>query len=182
MHRFTRMMAANLAIVLADVMGVAVASLASASVGGPSTAQGATPRRVVDDVPISSNDFSNPTEVTNLLAPISTLAYVAAAGKEKGRPRGYEVTLSPDTKTISSDGGATGMVVARDDAVLDGELIETAYDWFPQDDAGNLWYFGENVTNYEHGQIKDDEDLRATGIDGPPGMIMAAHPKLGDVF
>ena len=33
----------------------------------------------------------------------------------------------------------------------DGELIEDTYDWFAQDDDGNVWYFGEDTTAYHDG-------------------------------
>jgi hypothetical protein len=67
-------------------------------------------------------------------------------------------------------------------AFTDGSLAETAYDFFAQDDAGNVWYFGEDVFNYEDGELKDTEGTWLAGKDGPPGMIMPDDPQVGDTF
>ena len=40
-------------------------------------------------------------------------------------------------------------IVVHDVASLDGEVIEDTYDWFAQDSAGNVWYFGEDTTSYD---------------------------------
>ena len=57
-----------------------------------------------------------------------------------------------------------------------------------QDNAGNVWYLGEDVTNYE---FDDEGTLIATnsdgawetGVDGAlPGYIMPANPQVGDKF
>jgi hypothetical protein len=37
-------------------------------------------------------------------------------------------------------------VVVQDKVWLDGKLEELTYDWYAQDDSGNVWYFGEDVT------------------------------------
>ena len=37
-------------------------------------------------------------------------------------------------------------IVVHDVASVDGEVIEDTYDWFAQDSAGNVWYFGEDTT------------------------------------
>jgi hypothetical protein len=41
----------------------------------------------------------------------------------------------------------------RDRAFEDGLLVEETFDYYAQDTAGNVWYFGEDVTNF----IYDDE-------------------------
>ena len=40
-------------------------------------------------------------------------------------------------------------------AFLDGRLHEVALDWYAQDDGGAVWYFGEDVFNYEDGAVAD---------------------------
>ena len=37
-------------------------------------------------------------------------------------------------------------IVVHDVASVDGEVVEDTYDWFAQDSAGNVWYFGEDTT------------------------------------
>ena len=38
------------------------------------------------------------------------------------------------------------------------------------------------MTNYEDGAVADHKGTWLAGKDGPPGMIMPAHPKVGDVY
>ncbi len=67
--------------------------------------------------------------------------------------------------------------VVRDTVTLDGVLVEDTYDWFAQDEAGNVWYFGEAVDNYENGVLVDHHGSWEAGIDGAqPGIIMHADP------
>lgn len=34
---------------------------------------------------------------------------------------------------------------------LEGEMIEDTFDWYAQDKGGNVWYLGEDVSNYKGG-------------------------------
>jgi hypothetical protein len=70
--------------------------------------------------------------------------------------------------------------VRRDRAFDEGLLVEDTFDFYAQDNAGNVWYFGEDVTNYEY---DDDGNLLSTnsesswraGVnDAKPGFIMPA--------
>ncbi len=67
-------------------------------------------------------------------------------------------------------------------AYLDRRMVEVALDYFAQADDGSVWYFGEAVSNYKDGVVADHEGSWIAGKDGPPGMIMPAHPKRGDVY
>lgn len=75
--------------------------------------------------------------------------------------------------------------VLRDDAFEDGLLVERTFDYFAQDTAGNVWYMGEDVTNFIY---DDDGNLISTnsasawrsGVNGAlPGFIMPADLTLG---
>src|SRR5689334_4379792 len=108
--------------------------------------------------------------------------------------------LQPGTTTIteSPDGSAVGTfsvtrqtrvidgvtcVVVSDIATVDGELIEKTSDFFAQDKAGNVWYFGEQTAEYENGQVVSTEGSWLAGVDGAaPGIIMEANPKVGDSY
>jgi hypothetical protein len=60
----------------------------------------------------------------------------------------------------------------------DGELIEDTYDWFAQDDAGNVWYFGEDTTAYHDG-VPTTAGAWEAGVDGAlPGIVMHARPTV----
>ena len=67
-------------------------------------------------------------------------------------------------------------------AYSDGRILEVALDWYAKADDGSVWYFGEDVFNYEDGVVADNEGTWLAGRDGPPGMIMPANPSAGDVY
>jgi hypothetical protein len=86
------------------------------------------------------------------------------------------VTVTADTKVIL---GVTCTVV-HDVASEDGEVIENTFDWFAQDTAGNVWYFGEYTEELENGEVVDTAGSWEAGVDGAkPGIIIPAHPVVG---
>jgi len=89
------------------------------------------------------------------------------------------VEVTHDTKMIL--GIAT--TVVRDQVFLDGDLIEDTFDWYAQDQDGNVWYFGEDTTEFENGEAVSTEGSWEAGIDGAqPGIIMLAQPKPGMTY
>ena len=87
-----------------------------------------------------------------------------------------DVVVTRKTKTI------TGIkaVVVHDTVKLGGELTEDTFDWYAQDSSGNVWYLGEDTTEYEHGKVKTKEGSWQAGVHGAlAGIIVPAHPKPG---
>jgi len=63
------------------------------------------------------------------------------------------------------------------------EIVEDTHDWYAQDEAGNVWYLGEEVDNYENGQVVDHDGSWEAGVDGAlPGIVMPAAPAVGDAY
>lgn len=111
--------------------------------------------------------------VDNLLFPlVPGTRYVYQGGEET-----IEVTVTDDTKQIL---GVTTIVV-RDVVSVGGEIIEDTYDWYAQDKAGNVWYFGEDTKEYEDGQLVSTKGSWEAGVDGAkPGIVMhATQPAIG---
>jgi hypothetical protein len=74
-------------------------------------------------------------------------------------------------------------VEVHDTVTTDGQLTEDTLDWFAQDIDGNVWYFGENTHELEHGLITTIEGTFMAGVNGDkPGIIMKAHPNIGDFY
>jgi len=74
-------------------------------------------------------------------------------------------------------------VEVRDTVTVDGELTEDTLDWFAQDREGNVWYFGENTHELEHGLITTIDGTFMAGVNGDkPGIVMKAHPVIGDFY
>lgn len=86
------------------------------------------------------------------------------------------VTVTHMTKTIM---GIEARVV-HDQVTEDGEIKEDTFDWYAQDGEGNLWYLGEDTTEYESGKPKTKEGSWEAGVDGAlPGIILPADPHVG---
>jgi hypothetical protein len=84
------------------------------------------------------------------------------------------------TKLIAN--GVRARVVIATVTNRRGKLVEYTEEWFAQDRAGNVWYFGEDTYKIEHGR-KNPEGTWQAGVDGAEaGIQMPAHPKAGMVF
>jgi hypothetical protein len=104
------------------------------------------------------------------LMPGSTWRY---EGETDGTPEVVTVEVLSETKEIM---GIT-CVVVRDEVTSDGETVELTFDWYAQDDEGNVWYFGEDSKEYEGGAVVGSGGSWEAGVDGAqPGIVMPAHP------
>jgi hypothetical protein len=84
------------------------------------------------------------------------------------------------TKVIAD--GVRARVVVATVTNRAGKLVEHTEEWFAQDRAGNVWYFGEDTYKIENGR-KNREGSFEAGVDGAePGVQMPAHPKAGMIF
>ena len=124
-------------------------------------------------------NFHHPLDITNrymLLKPGTTFVY---DGTEDGKPTQEEFAVTDQIKTIL---GVDTRVI-RDTNWEAGRVVEITYDWFAQDDMGNVWYFGEFSTQYKNGKAIGHEGSWQAGVDGAkPGVVMKAHPKVGDTY
>jgi hypothetical protein len=138
-------------------------------------------------IPFSASNFSNPLDIDNVyfpLVPGTTYTYRADTGD------GCEVdvtTVTNDTRVID---GVTARVVH--DQVFEGDtcttapsaLAEDTLDYYAQDNAGNVWYMGEDTFECEGaGNCTPGEGGWIAGENGAqPGIIMLAHPHSGDSY
>ncbi|HET6776937.1 MAG TPA: hypothetical protein VFH81_04110, partial [Actinomycetota bacterium] len=126
--------------------------------------------------------FSHPTEVTNHLFPVSQQASVLFLGHVDGKPFRTEVTLLPETRIVQWEGQRIETLVSQYMAYLGGRVQEVAYDLYAQADDGSVWYFGEDVADFEGGAIVTKEGTWVVGKDGPAAMIMPADPRVGNAY
>jgi hypothetical protein len=185
----------------ASAVGAAGCSGGDKSAAAPTGAQVTTARETatpatipqpdVGDLAVASEServdlavptFSEPTRVDNPLFPVSSQESVLLLGRVDGQPFRTEVTLLPDTRIIEWQGQQVEVLVSQYVAFLGGRLHEVAYDFYAQDDAGAVWYFGEDVFNFKDGFIADTHGTWIAGKDGPAAMIMPADPQVGDVY
>jgi hypothetical protein len=133
-------------------------------------------------VDLTMPSFSDPTNITNPLFPISMQESVLLLGRVDGKAFRTEVTLLPDTRIIEWQDRRVETLVSQYVAFLAGRLHEVAYDFYAQADDGSVWYFGEDVFNFADGAIVDTHGTWIAGKDGPAAMIMPAQPQVGDVY
>jgi hypothetical protein len=98
--------------------------------------------------------------------------------KADGEVQRVEVTVTDQTKTIM--GIEARVVHDRVTLEKDGSLVEDTYDWYAQDDKGNIWYLGEDTKEYENGKVSSTEGSWEAGVDGAqPGILLPASPQPG---
>jgi hypothetical protein len=136
-----------------------------------------------DRVDIAEPTFSDPTAITNPLFPISDLDSVVFSGEVEGKPFHTETTLLPQTRVIEwTDGMQVETRISQYFAYLDGRIEEVALDYYAQADDGSVWYFGEDLWDFDdEGFVDSTEGNWLAGVDGPPAMIMPGDPQVGDV-
>ena len=71
-------------------------------------------------------------------------------------------------------------VVVHDVASEHGQVVEDTFDWFAQDRAGNVWYLGEDTTEFENGKPHSTAGSWQAGRDGAQaGIALPAAPRTG---
>jgi hypothetical protein len=147
---------------------------------GTESGTGCAPKS--ERVDLAKPSFSDPTNITNPLFPVSKQESILMLGRVDGKAFRTEVTLLPETRIIEWQGQKVETLVSQYTAYLDGRLHEVAYDFYAQADDGSVWYFGEDVFNFKDGVIVDTHGTWIAGKDGPAAMIMPSDPKVGDVY
>jgi hypothetical protein len=126
---------------------------------------------------IDPADFS--TKIDNKYFPLEPGTTFIYEGKFQGAAESDEMAVTHDTRQVMG----VECLVASDRVTEDGKLIEQTYDWYAQDKKGNVWYFGEHVTEYENGKVTGHEGSWESGVDGAePGIAMPADPKVGQTY
>lgn len=142
------------------------------------------------------SDFSSPLQIDNRYWPLPAgreIVYLEVGDDGECIVNSFLVTQ--DTKAFT--GSYAGLVarVIRDREWLDEDcdggrdvLLEDTFDWHAQDDAGNVWYFGEDTTEYLYDENGDPAGTSKAGsweagVGGArAGLIMLAHPRPGQYY
>ena len=133
-------------------------------------------------VDLVTPSFRKPTPITNPLHPTNEVTQVIMGGHVDYKPFRTEVTLLPGTKPIQWRGQMVDTAIIQYVAYLDGRIHEVALDWYAQADDGSVWYFGEDVFNYEDGKVTDTKGTWMADETTPAAMIMPAKPAVGNVY
>jgi hypothetical protein len=158
-------------VLLGAVLAIGIAPLGSAATGANNGLPiGRTP------VKLNAADFT--TRIDNPYYPLrpGDRRVYRETAPDGTRQRIVDI-VTHETKLLAD--GVTARVVRSRVTNPAGKLVEYTEEWFAQDRAGNVWYFGEHTTSYENGKASTKGSFEA-GVDGAlPGVQMPAKPKPG---
>jgi hypothetical protein len=129
-----------------------------------------------ESVKLDPQDFT--TRIDNRYWPMAPGSrWVYREDGENGRTQRVTVTVTDRTRKVAA--GVRARVV-RDIVTQGGRVVERTSDWYAQDRAGNVWYLGEDTTEFAEGGGASREGSWEAGRDGAQaGVIMPAHPRPG---
>ncbi|MDK1491753.1 hypothetical protein QN219_17065 [Sinorhizobium sp. 7-81] len=120
------------------------------------------------------------------LIPGHVLSY---KGDEIDPDTGEITTERNDVFTTSATFEVRGVstTVIRDTVYEEDVILEDTFDWYAQDSAGNVWYFGEIVVNYEYDDgnfigVNHEGQWSADDPGNQPGWAMKATPEFGPAY
>jgi hypothetical protein len=118
--------------------------------------------------------------VTNAYYPLLPGMRWEYRGVKDGRPLRDVVLVTHRTERI----GSVRCAVVVDRVEVDRRLVESTVDWFAQDGAGTVWYFGEATREFDRrGRVTSTEGSWRAGTDGArQGVYMPGHPRVGQSF
>jgi hypothetical protein len=125
-----------------------------------------------DPVTLDPADFVG--QIDNLYWPMAPGSrWIYRETDRAGNAQRVTVTVTTRTRQILG----IDATVVHDKVTEHRELVENTFDWYAQDDCGNLWYLGENTKEYEDGKVVSTEGSWEAGVDGAQaGVIVPAHP------
>ena len=111
-------------------------------------------------------------EITHPFLPLSAIRYSELQSANERVVR----SVADETEAVSG----IECLVLQEQEFDGGELAEISYNFFAQDEPGNVWYFGERVDEYDDGQVVAHGGAWLVGRNASePCLIMPAEPKVG---
>jgi len=163
--------------VLPTLIGVAMVLLAGCGSSGGTGGEAQGKAKDAYAPSVDPADFT--TKIDNKYFPLEPGTTFVYRGKTEDASEGDTVAVTSETRNIMG----VECVVVDDRVTEDGELTEKTYDWYAQDEKGNVWYFGEDSKEYENGKVKSTEGSWEARKDGAePGIIMPANPNVGETY
>lgn len=131
-----------------------------------------------DDLSLNPKDFSSIITNTYFSLPVGLkLVYEAqtAEGLEKN-----EIEITGETKNILG----IDTLVYHDTVWLNNVLSEETWDYLAQHKNGDVWYFGEDVDNYDKsGALVNHAGSWMAGVNGAmPGFWVKQNPQVGESY
>jgi hypothetical protein len=153
---------------------VLAAGLGGIALGMTSGATGTTQQVYAPH--INPSNFT--TKIDNIYFPLKPGTTFVYQGNSGGNPERDVMAVTHSTKQIMG----VKCVVVDDRVWAGGKLTEKTFDYYAQDNKGNVWYFGEASKEYTNGKVSTEGSWEAGKHGAKPGIIMQAHPKVGETY
>jgi hypothetical protein len=154
-----------------SVVAVGYSAQAGAVSGGGSCAKYAPP------IP-SASHFSK--TIDNRYFPLPVGRTFLYRGAENGKREVDRMHVTRRTKLVA---GITATVVSDNVYEPPPKLLEKTFDYYAQDDRGNVWYLGEDTKEFLAGGKVDRSGSWLSGENGAkPGLIMESDPRVPDSY
>jgi hypothetical protein len=170
---------------VAALTGVALLALGLAAGGAaPALAVNggacARPYPLIVDPANFTDSNGQPNAIDNRYFPLVPGTTFTYDGVKDGAPLHDVMAVTSDTRSIMG----VPVTVVRDTNSSDGVLVEDTFDWYAQDDDGNVWYFGEDTTEFNPDGTVDTTFGSWEAGQGPnlPGILMLAQPRSGQTY
>jgi hypothetical protein len=124
--------------------------------------------------------FSTPLAVTNPLFPLAAGSQFTYEGQIVDSDGSHEHSVIFTVTDLVKHVDGTETVVALDQDYLEGQLQEQELAFFAQDNAGNVWNFGEYPEEYDNGKLSGAPSTWIRGTGGAYGGVhVLSQPRVG---
>jgi hypothetical protein len=128
--------------------------------------------------------FTTPSSITNSFLPLSSLHVDTLQGMDGDDTLLIVRLIRTDTtRRFPVNGKTVTTLTMEDREYINGELEEVTLDYFGQSDDTTVYYFGEDVDEYENGQVVGHSGAWLYGVQTQVlGTIMPGRPEPGQTF
>ena len=162
---------------IAAIVGVVSLAAAGYAAQAGASSGGGRCAAYTPQVP-SSGQFSK--TIDNPYFPLPAGRTFVYRGVENGKKELDRMHVTRRTRDIA---GITATVVSDNVYEPPPKLLEKTFDYYAQDDRGNVWYLGEDTREFLPGGKIDRSGSWLTGKNGAkPGLIMEADPQVPDAY
>ena len=136
-------------------------------------------RQVAASVPVLPPPGDFVSRIDNKYFPLRPGTTFLFGGTQEGKARRVSVFVTHKTKLIL---GIRATVVL-DQVLVGGKREEKTFDWYAQDKHGNVWYLGEDSSDFVNGKWVRSDGSWEAGVKGAKaGIVMKANPRVGEVY
>ena len=159
----------------AAVLAISTLGLAGCSSPPPVAASSPPPRAFAESFAVEPQDWAS--TGANPYFILEPGYFLEFKGKEHGKPVHLTITVLDETRQV--DGVETRVVEERESEGSELTEVSRNYFAFSKTDGG-VYYFGEDVDEYEDGKVAKHGGSWLSGVNGARfGLMMPAAPAVG---